>query len=101
MRFVDDFLLITREESVARAMVQRLSDGIGAYNCTVNEEKGAANFILGKDGAVLLDEEGKYKKLLSFVEEIMMYKLLLLLMYFLVGVCLQRSECFHHPHPSS
>ena len=58
MRFVDDFLLITREEDVAREMVKRLGDGIGAYNCTINKEKGGANFKLAEDGKVLLDEDG-------------------------------------------
>lgn len=58
MRFVDDFLLITREEAVAREMVKKLGDGIGTYNCTINREKGGANFILDEDGQVLLNEDG-------------------------------------------
>ena len=58
MRFVDDFLLITREKELARDFVLKLTNGIPAYNCTVNRNKGRANFKVHDNGGILLDEEG-------------------------------------------
>ena len=58
MRFVDDFLLITREKELARDFVLKLTNEIPAYNCTVNRNKGKANFKVHDNGEILLDEEG-------------------------------------------
>ena len=58
MRFVDDFLLVTRESDLAREFSLKLTDGIPSYNCTINQDKGGANFSLNDSGEVLLDNDG-------------------------------------------
>ncbi len=59
MRFVDDFLLITREAELAREFIVRLNAGIPSFNCSINQAKGRANFKLSEDGNVLFDKDGK------------------------------------------
>ena len=58
MRFVDDFLLITRDKSIAMGITRALECGIKDYNCTVNKDKGGANFKLDGNGGVVLDKDG-------------------------------------------
>ncbi len=58
MRFVDDFLLITRDEGVAKGFIAQLHAGVPSYNCIVNREKGGANFTLTESEEVLVDEKG-------------------------------------------
>ena len=59
MRFVDDFLLITRDKELAREFSVQMNSGVPSYNCTVNASKGGANFRVGEGGDVVVDEEGK------------------------------------------
>ncbi|XP_064401620.1 telomerase reverse transcriptase-like isoform X2 [Halichondria panicea] len=49
MRYVDDFLLITREVGVAREFLTTMQRGVAEYNCTINPAKTVTNFKLGKD----------------------------------------------------
>ena len=58
MRFVDDFLLITQDKNIAMAITQALERGIKEYNCSINTEKGGANFKLDENGEVVLNKEG-------------------------------------------
>lgn len=66
MRFVDDFLLITHEEELARDFVTAMNAGVPSYNCTVNNDKGGANFKLAGSGEVLLDKDGNSKVFVFF-----------------------------------
>ncbi len=57
MRYVDDFLLITREEGVAREFLTTMQRGVASYNCIINPAKTVANFTLGNENG---GEEIKY-----------------------------------------
>lgn len=59
LRYVDDFLLITRESEVAKQFLNVLQRGIPEYNCHFNEDKTATNFKVLPDGSVKLDDSGK------------------------------------------
>jgi len=58
MRFVDDFLLITGNPGVAASIICTLERGVADYNCTINKDKGGANFKLDEHGQICLDREG-------------------------------------------
>ena len=59
LRYVDDFLLITKESEVAKQFLSTLQRGIPEYNCRVNEEKTTTNFEVLSDGSVKLDDNGE------------------------------------------
>jgi hypothetical protein len=44
MRLVDDFLLVTPDEDVARKFMRVMGDGVPEYGCFVNEGKSLVNF---------------------------------------------------------
>ncbi|KAL5496927.1 hypothetical protein EMCRGX_G013305 [Ephydatia muelleri] len=52
LRFVDDFLLITRNQSLAREFYSIMSKGIPEYNCFINAKKTVLNFEIDQDGFV-------------------------------------------------
>jgi hypothetical protein len=51
LRFVDDFLLITREPEVAKKFLTTLEQGVPAYNCRINAAKTSTNFDILPDGS--------------------------------------------------
>ncbi len=59
MRYVDDFLLITREVGVAREFLTTMQRGVAEYNCTINPAKTVTNFKLGEDEEMEYLEDGK------------------------------------------
>lgn len=59
MRFVDDFLLITREAELLKEFVSCMDAGITAYNCSTNKEKGGANYSISENGEPVIDKNGK------------------------------------------
>ncbi len=59
MRYVDDFLLITREVGLAREFLTTMQRGVPEYNCTINPTKTVTNFKLGKDGGIEYLEDGE------------------------------------------
>ena len=52
LRFVDDFLLITREPDVAREFLTTLEHGVPEYNCHINVEKTSTNLDVLSDGSL-------------------------------------------------
>ena len=52
LRFVDDFLLITRNQSLAKEFYTIMSRGIPEYNCFINAKKTVLNFEIDQDGYV-------------------------------------------------
>ena len=61
MRFVDDFLLVTGNPATAASIICTLERGVVDYNCSINKDKGGANFKLDEHGQVWLDREGNLK----------------------------------------
>lgn len=60
LRYIDDFLLVTREYDVARRFVARMSAGFPAYGARISPGKTLTNFEL--DGALAvagLDADGR------------------------------------------
>ena len=51
LRFVDDFLLITREPEVAKEFLTTLERGVPEYNCRINTGKTSTNFDILPDGS--------------------------------------------------
>ena len=51
LRFVDDFLLITREPKVAKEFLTTLERGVPEYNCHINARKTSTNFDILPDGS--------------------------------------------------
>lgn len=49
MRYVDDFLLITREVGVAREFLTTMQGGVASYNCSINPTKTVTNFTLSNE----------------------------------------------------
>ena len=60
LRYVDDFLLITREPEAAKEFLTTLQRGIPEYNCHVNVDKTATNFEVLPDGSLNLDSKGMW-----------------------------------------
>ena len=56
LRYVDDFLLITREPKVAREFLTTLQQGIPEYNCHINVDKTVTNFEILPDGRLQLQQ---------------------------------------------
>ena len=56
LRFVDDFLLITREPEVAREFLTTLEHGVPEYNCHINVGKTSTNFDVLPDGNLRVKE---------------------------------------------
>ncbi len=65
MRYVDDFLLITRDPLTATNLTHIMGRGIPGYNCAINKEKGGANFKLDEKGQVSVDEQGSTPVLIN------------------------------------
>ena len=59
MRYVDDFLLITREVGVARQFLDTMQRGVAEYNCKINPAKTVTNFRVREDGGVEYFEDGE------------------------------------------
>ena len=59
MRYVDDFLLITREVGVARQFLDTMQRGVAEYNCKINPAKTVTNFRVREDGGVEYLEDGE------------------------------------------
>ena len=56
LRFVDDFLLITREPEVAKEFLTTLEQGVPEYNCHINVDKTSTNFDVLPDGNLRVKE---------------------------------------------
>ena len=52
LRFIDDFLLITREPEVAKEFLTTLEQGVPEYNCRINVGKTSTNFDRLPDGSL-------------------------------------------------
>ena len=52
LRFIDDFLLITREPEVAKSFLSTLQEGVAEYNCHVSPAKTSTNFDVLSDGSL-------------------------------------------------
>ncbi len=69
MRYVDDFLLITREVGVAKEFLRTMQRGVVSYNCTINPAKTVANFTLSDE-----DERGEIQYLTNSTHAYMQFK---------------------------
>lgn len=56
LRFIDDFLLITREPEVAKEFLATLEQGVPEYNCHINAGKTATNFDQLPDGSLKVNK---------------------------------------------
>ena len=56
LRFVDDFLLITREPEVAKEFLTTLEQGVPEYNCHINVDKTSKNFDVLPDGSLRVNK---------------------------------------------
>lgn len=60
LRYVDDFLLMTREPEIAKTFLATLQQGIPEYNCHISLDKTATNFDVLQDGSLKLNTESIY-----------------------------------------
>ncbi|KAJ3365311.1 hypothetical protein GGF32_009816 [Allomyces javanicus] len=56
LRFVDDFLLLTSNETVARRFYTTMREGIAEYGCRVGADKSVTNLRDVKDAGVVTEE---------------------------------------------